>query len=404
MGVTTGVTAGLAITAALAVYVEYKSRKIGFDPAARALPDLPVLEKNELLSGVIDRVGEGDLMGPESLVVANGYLFTGLADGRIVRFVDSSNYTTVARSCEVEACPPLQQCAASPTDVARSEKQCGRPLGMRLVADTAGDALIVADAYMGLLRMTDIYSGMPKLTRLSGGFKLLNDVAVGERGEYFMTETTTQYRRRRIFWAAWEMRPTGRLLSYADGKVRVLLDKVYIPNGLEYDAETKSLLFVSGVSVRRFNMYSGEISTFVPVLPGTGDNIRAMHHLPTGEPRQCYWLGLGSKYAQPFSLLKVFDTNPLARKIVAALVPYRFLVELVPKSTLLAVYDAVGRLIATYQDPTGRAAPWLSEVTIYDGFLYLGSWYNPFLARVKIESLARASQLEQERVAAQPTD
>lgn len=404
MGVTIGLTAGLAISVALGVYVEYRSRKIGFDPAARTMPDLPVLEKNELLSGVIDRVGEGDLMGPESLVVANGYLFTGLGDGRIVRFLSPSNYTTVARSCEVETCPPLQRCGASPTDVARSEKQCGRPLGMRLVADTAGDALIVADAYMGLLRLTDIYSARPQLARLMGGFQLLNDVAVGERGEYFLTETTTQYRRRRIFWAAWEMRPTGRVLSYADGKVRVLLDKVYIPNGLEYDAETKSLLFVSGVSVRRFSVYSGVISNFVPVLPGTGDNIRAMDHLPTGEPRQCYWLGLGTKYAQPFSLLKIFEANPLARKIVTALVPYRLLVELVPKSTLLAVYDPVGRLLATYQDPTGRAAPWLSEASIYEGYIYLGSWYNSFLARVKIDSLAHASQLHQQRVARQPTD
>lgn len=390
-----GVVAGLVISALVAVYVEYKCRKIGFDPAARELPALPTLPATSIdMSGLIERVGEGDLVGPESLVVAGGYMFMGLADGRVVRFANSSDYWTVARTCAVRGqCPPLHECGASPSDAAKSEKRCGRPLGMRLGEDS--DSIVLADAYMGLLVLRDPFSASPRLEILADGLGLVNDVAIGEKGEIFFTETSTKFRRRRIFWSAFELRATGRLLSYADGQVRVILDKVANPNGVEYDADTKSLLFVSGVSVRRLDLYSGRVQPFVPVLPGTGDNLRAADALPTGEPRKCYWFGLGSSYTRPFNLLKFFDTNPLARKLVVALVPYRILVEIVPKATLLAVYDTVGRLVALYRDTKPRAAVWLSEAHVFDGYLYLASWYNNFLARVDLEALKLAAKLQE---------
>ena len=369
--------------AALAVYVERRCAKIRFEPVVRSLPALPILEKNYALSGRIERVGEGDLVGPESLVEVDGYLFTGLADGRIVRFVNESNYETVARSCEVHGCPDA--CGASPADSTRTEKRCGRPLGMR----RDGDDVIIADAYMGLLRLRSATS-RPRLERIAGGLGLLNDVAVAAPGEYYVTETSTVHRRRRIFWAAFEMRARGRILAVSDdGRVRVVVDDVYAPNGIELVGD--HLLVVSGVSVLRIDIATRAISTFVPVLPGTGDNLRAMDHLPDGRRAPCFWFGLGSKYARPFSLLKAFDTAPLVRKLIVALVPYAVLVQLVPKYTLLAAYDADGDLLATYQDPHGRAAPWLSEAHAFNGFIYLGSWYNAFLARVPLDALSTTS-------------
>lgn len=369
----------------LGVFVERKCRRIGFDPVSVSLPPLPSLD-----GGNVDLLKDAEIVenvpGPESLVTWNMYMFSGLADGRIVRFSNASNYVTVARSCEAAgACPPLERCVASPWDEAKTEKACGRPLGMRL----DGDKIVIADAYVGLLVLSDLGSTKPKLRRILSGATLLNDVAVGRPGQYFVTETTTRHRRRRIFWAALEMRSAGRILTYDEsrGVGDVLLDHVYAPNGIEYDAKSNSLIFVSGVSVRRFHLDTGQVSDFIAALPGTGDNVRAMDHLPTGEKKKCYWFGLGSKYAKPFSLLKVFDTVPLARKLMVAFIPYKYLIEIVPKATLLAVYDTGGNLIQTYQDPASQPkVPWLSEAHVYDNHLFLASWYNPFLARIRLDS------------------
>ncbi|KAJ8612219.1 hypothetical protein CTAYLR_002915 [Chrysophaeum taylorii] len=372
---------------ACGVWVNYRCRKIGFEPVKRRLPELPVLEANSLLAEAgLERVGYGDLVGPESLAVRGEYVFTGLADGRIVRLDGPSNWTTIARSCQVESCPPLASCGASPSDEAKTESKCGRPLGMRLV----GDELVVADAYMGLLRLERVFEPSAIARRLAGGFTLLNDVAVAPDGTIYVTETTTRFKRRRIVYAAFEMQASGRILRYRDGIVETILENAVFPNGIEYDDATKSLVFVSANSVKRLDLASGQVRDFVPVLPGSGDNVRAMRALPTGEDvGPCYWFGLGTKNAKPFSLLKSFDTSPNFRRFIVAVLPYKALVEIAPKYTVIAVYDAAGNLLATYQDPSGKIAPWISEAEVAHGYLYLGSWYNPFLARVSLDSLRK---------------
>mmetsp|Transcript_21390 Transcript_21390/g.85067 ORF Transcript_21390/g.85067 Transcript_21390/m.85067 type:complete len:418 (-) Transcript_21390:60-1313(-) len=386
---------------------------IGFAPVARELPALPVLATSG--PGVIhlnETAPERffSAPGPESLVVAshgadNRVIYTGLADGRISRFSPKTlTWTTVARTCDAvgpRGCElSIGACGASPWDAAGTEPACGRPLGMRWLE--ARDALVVADAYVGLILASGISRATAlkpaRLELLSANFTLLNDVVVvispPKTTMIYATDTSARYQRRRIFRAALELRATGRLVAYDldAGKLEVLADGIFAPNGIE-QLDDRTLLVVCGVQALKFDLVERRFldDAFVAALPGTGDNVRRMAVLPTGERRDCFWFGLGSKYAEPFALLKAVDAYPAVRALLALLLPYKAFVEIMPKMGLLAVYDAQdGHLVATYQDRGGKTVgPWFSEVELLDGYLYFGSWYNPYLVRVPQADLMR---------------
>jgi len=98
-------------------------------------------------------------------------------------------------------------------------------------------------------------------------------------------------------------------------------------------------------------------------------------------------LGLGSKYSQPFSLLQKVSDKPLLKAIIVALVPYRIIVNLIPKFSAFAIYDERGNLVEVYGDENATA-PWISEVEVVGNHLYLGSWWNNFLGRVPLGALS----------------
>ena len=165
-------------------------------------------------------------------------------------------------------------------------------------------------------------------------------------------------------------------------------------NGLAPTHDGTGLLIVSGVRILRYDIASGAMDPrpFVAAMPGTGDNVKAMDVLPSGERARCYWAALGGTYKRPFSLLEFLSGRPMLRSALLAVVPYRKIVDLIPKWTALAVYDEGGALIATLTDDGGATgeggraarltAPWLSEAEPAGDYLYLASWYNPFLARI----------------------
>ena len=326
-----------------------------------------------------------------------------------------------------------------PSDQNNMEAKCGRPLGLYLskrasvdpnFTEQSGggsrknlsemfqddDALLVADAYRGLLMVTGIHGNEAKVETLATRaesdppeyhFSLLNGIVQTVNGDVYVTETSQKFQRRRIFHAAMDGAPTGRLLRYrlqkgGDAIMEVMAVNLSMANGIALSHDEKSLLLVSGVSVLRFDLSSEKMDTipFVEVMAGTGDNIKAMDQLPNGKRMKCYWAALGGKYVQPFSLLKFLSDKPRFRSLLLALVPYRKIIDLIPKWTALAVYDEQGKLVETLrddgnkQDENGKAvgviAPWISEVEPLGDYLYLLSWYNPFLARVKRSSIKAA--------------
>ena len=213
-----------------------------------------------------------------------------------------------------------------------------------------------------------------------------------------MTETSTKHQRRRIFHAFMEGSSTGRLLRYRKGGVTVVADNIYMANGLSISHDGRSLLIVSGVQILRYDIGSGILHSrpFVSTMVGTGDNIKTMSVLPNGRRAKCYWAAMGGMYKRPFSLLQYLSNRVWSRSLLLALVPYGRIINLVPKWTALAIYDVDGMLIETltYDGLLGGGdggdggggcaitAPWISEVEPVGHYLYLASWYNPFLARI----------------------
>lgn len=404
----------LATVVASAVVLTLGARQwAALSPVAPArafvLPPLHALSPNTALARM-QHVGAGDLVGPESMALApdGRSLFAGLVDGRIVRITpsptarDGVDVATIVRTgTEVDGCGDLDH-----------QPVCGRPLGLRVTTRSVvqpesggnGDemVLIVADGYKGgVLMVSGIDAGAPAVGKLvsqdedGNALTLVNDVVIAPDGTLYFTETSREFSVNRIFHAAFSGRPTGRLLSFtpASGQVATLQRDIFMPNGLELSHDGHSVLFVGGgVSVLRHNIATGELDTFIPVLPGTGDNIRKIGlTLGGGREGAYYSLGLGSKYAKPFSLFAFLQDKPWLREFVTSLVPYETLVNLVPRYGLVAIADETGAIVEVLQDPSGRSA-WLSEVAVLGDDAYFGSFQNPYLGRMSLAELQVAAR------------
>ncbi|GFH46583.1 hypothetical protein CTEN210_03057 [Chaetoceros tenuissimus] len=408
--------------AVLAIYIKYRLTSAGVSPVSSPLPELPNFPTKDLvvnITGKVEKLHVHDLVGPECIIptIHKGkeLLFVSLADGRIARVTQSEDGTTSVSTLTRTGSIPIedtQTCKGDPHDSYNSEQQCGRPLGMYLTRrsridpdftndEQDEDVLLVADAYQGLLMVDAIYEESKTISRVktlatrSGNddpdysFHLLNAV-LEKNGIVYFTETSKAFQRRRIFHAVFDGKPTGRLMKYSkDDGVQVLAENIYMANGLTFSHDEKSLIIVSGIQLLKYSLEEEAMSPepFVNVIPGTGDNIEHFDSTPSGRKINCYWLGLGSKFAKPKSLLKLVSEKPMLKSILCALVPYKTIVELIPKLSALLVLDEDGNIIEVYQDVSNTAV-WLSEGRVLGDYIYLGSWYNPFLARFKKAALA----------------
>ena len=55
---------------------------------------------------------------------------------------------------------------------------------------------------------------------------------------------------------------------------------------------------------------------------------------------------------------------------------------MLPKYGLLAEYNLDGKLIKNWADPTGKLVQVTTNAVIYNDTLYMGSYYNDFIAYV----------------------
>lgn len=405
-----------------AVGIQWRLRSLNLWPVANGLPPLrPFPSNDSRLTGKVEIVGEGDLLGPESLVVGENQagkevLFTGLTDGRVVRIEDNHGDLSWASLVRTGSIPLSDTTTCGKgwfADTSNTEAICGRPLGIRLVKRSTvdpkhdgatsqdEDVLVIADPYYGLLMITGIYGDTAtrhilatraKTDQEDYHFQLLNGIVQAPDGSLYITETSQNFQRRRIFYAALDGKPTGRLMRYTKdtGQVEVMATDIFMANGIDLSHDKNHLIIVAGVQVWKYSLHAQamEPEPFIDSMPGTGDNLHTQKRLLTGEVRDCYWFGLGSKYSKPFSLLNVVSDKPFVKSLIAALVPYKTFVSAIPKFSGIVVFDADnGELIDVYRDES-NVAPWLSEATIFGEYLYLGSWFNNYLARVKVEELS----------------
>ncbi|MCB1153618.1 SMP-30/gluconolactonase/LRE family protein [bacterium] len=319
---------------------------IHMDPESWTPPEAPELAGpyavNDKLAATT-RLVDGQVRGPEDVAEGpDGFVYGGLADGRIVKVAHDGS---------------------SMTDLADTE---GRPLGMHF--DAAGN-LIVCDAYKGLLSINPD-GEITVLTTEQGGkpFVFTDDVDIASDGTIYFSDASWKYHQKIYKDDALEHRPLGRLLAYHPdtGETVLLLDNLYFANGVALSPD-ESFVLVNETWKYRITRYwltgekKGTHDIFIDNLPGFPDGVSC-------NGKDTFWVGIASPRD---SLLDSLLPHPFLRKIVARL-PNFVRPDTADYGFVLGL-DVNGKVTRNLQDPTGKGFRVVTSVEEVGDRLYLGS-------------------------------
>jgi strictosidine synthase len=298
----------------------------GFRPEAWQPPPSPGLSGDYQRN---DRLADAELWpvggaGPEDIAIdAEGRVYTGLEDGRILRL------------------PPD---GGEPEVLADTG---GRPLGLELQPD---GSLVICDADKGLLRLSPDGALDTLVDRFEGEpFIATNSAAVAADGTIYFTVTSRRYGMSGYTLDLLEHSGTGRLFARrTDGTVDLLIDGLQFANGVALAPDERYLLVAETGAYRIRRLWltpdrPGQDEIFVDNLPGFPDN------LSTGEG--LFWVAMPSPRDR---ILDALLPHPFARHIVARM-PSRFQPQPKRHGFVLG-FDAAGRVVHNLQDPSGRVA------------------------------------------------
>lgn len=191
---------------------------------------------------------------PEDVVVdTDGQLWTGLADGRIVRVTADGTTKVVADTG-------------------------GRPLGLHVAGD---GRLLICDSHRGLLAMDRDTGVLETLVTHAAGhpLKFCSNVTETSDGTIYFTESTSRFHYEHFEAAILEARGTGGLYKLTpDGSVSTIADGLYFANGVTVTADATALVFAETQARRlsRFELTGPQQGTVRPLavnLAGMPDNI-----------------------------------------------------------------------------------------------------------------------------------
>jgi sugar lactone lactonase YvrE len=191
--------------------------------------------------------------GPEHIAVdASGTVFTGLADGRILRVTPEGEVRTVTSTG-------------------------GRPLGLETLGE---DALVVCDAYRGLLEVQLSNGAIGVLAATAEGEPLVftSNAAVAADGSIYFTQSSRHFNIDEYRGDLFEHSATGRLLRYRDGAVDVVADGFAFANGVVLidDGAAAVVAETGGYRLTRVELEgagAGSKSAFGAPLAGFPDNL-----------------------------------------------------------------------------------------------------------------------------------
>uniref|UniRef100_A0A3Q0R2V7 Adipocyte plasma membrane-associated protein n=1 Tax=Amphilophus citrinellus TaxID=61819 RepID=A0A3Q0R2V7_AMPCI len=285
------------------------------------------------------RLFEDQIIGPESISNIGDVLFSGTADGKIVKLVGRRIHT-----------------------VTRLGKlPCGE--ATRLV--TGGQ--VVAGRKLSFI----------------------NDVAVTQDGKkVYFTDSSSRWQRRDYMHLIMEATPDGRVLEYntETKELTVVMEDLRFPNGIQLLPDEESVLVAETTMARIRRVHvaglnKGGMDTFVDNLPGFPDNIRPSS---TGG----YWVAMSAVRPNPgFSMLDFLSQRPWIKKFIFKLFSQDVLMKFVPRYSLVAELHDGGVCTRSFHDPNGLVAAYISEVHEYDGSLYLGSFRSPYIAKLDLSKV-----------------
>jgi sugar lactone lactonase YvrE len=345
---------------------------VSIAPAAWTPQPAPALtgqyEKNSRLAPV-QRLNVGQGHAPEDVALdAEGRIYTGLEDGRIVQ---------------------LQADGTQPRVFANTH---GRPLG--LVFDRDGN-LLVADALKGLLSINK--AGEVKLlaNEADGAkFGCLNDLDVAADGTIYFTEASNKFPMSQHVSDLLEHQPNGRLLAWdpKTQKARTILPGLYFANGVAVSPD-RSFVLVAETGMYRVQRVwltgpkQGQADVFIDNLPGFPDGISA-----SGKDRSSDGTANPSTAADRSSETNRSPDNGkfwLAlvtprQAVLDKLLPHPFLRKVIfrlPKSlqpapqhySFVIALDTQGRVIDNLQNGAADCYSQIANVVEHNGALYFGS-------------------------------
>ncbi|XP_021006091.1 adipocyte plasma membrane-associated protein isoform X2 [Mus caroli] len=325
-----------------------------------------------------ERLFENQLSGPESIVNIGDVLFTGTADGRVVK-LENGEIETIARF------------GSGPCKTRDDEPTCGRPLGIR--AGPNG-TLFVVDAYKGLFEVNPQKRSVKLLlsseTPIEGKkMSFMNDLTVTRDGrKIYFTDSSSKWQRRDYLLLVMEATDDGRLLEYdtVTKEVKVLLDQLQFPNGVQLSPEEDFVLVAETSMARIRRVYvsglmKGGADMFVENMPGFPDNIR-----PSSSGG--YWVAAATIRANPgFSMLDFLSDKPFIKRMIFKLFSQDTVMKFVPRYSLVLEVSDSGAFRRSLHDPDGQVATYVSEAHEHDGYLYLGSFRSPFICRLSLQSI-----------------
>ncbi|KAL8613598.1 hypothetical protein ACOMHN_022017 [Nucella lapillus] len=346
----------------------------GVDPVTVSLPSPPVLEgvlaPNSYLTKA-QAYALNAISGPESMVVVNRYIYTGLKDGWVVEIQPTGRVRKILRMS-------IRNCDMP----GAGEDACGRPLGLR--ADAQG-YLVVADAYNGIFRVhpttgqfrqlvdarNDMVNGKP--------VHYINDLAVAKDGTIYFTSSSNKWKPSQLLNIMFEGETSGRVLVYhprevlAARRVQELVTNLHYPNGLQLSKDESVLLIGEGGRCKIFRAWIeraspkfGTIDTFADNLPGNVDNIRL-------SPRGTYWVGLSrARHSALPSVMDSYGHQPEVRRNLIALVSNNMVID-DPKFGIVVELNSKGKIVRSLQDPDGTKYTSISEVAEERGLLFIAS-------------------------------
>uniref|UniRef100_A0A3Q3D4L0 Zgc:194209 n=1 Tax=Hippocampus comes TaxID=109280 RepID=A0A3Q3D4L0_HIPCM len=220
-------------------------------------------------------------------------------------------------------------------------------------------------------------------------FAFLNGLEISSQtGIIYFTDSSSRWGRRHVKLEVMELNRLGRLLSYEPetGRVSVLLDSLYMANGLALDPNGRFLL-VAETSVARILKYwlrgpkTGMAETVLDNMIGYPDNIRVSR-------RGTFLVGITTPRLRSFlpPFLDALAPYPAVKRFLAKVVPLSWYEVLLPRYALVLELDADGRPVGSMHDPEGRLTWAISDVFQHGGRTFLGNTNLPFLPVVTLDS------------------
>lgn len=325
-----------------------------------------------------ERLFEEQLIGPESLANIGDVLYTGTADGKIVK-IEGGNIHVLATLGK----PP---CGSR-----EYEHTCGRPLGIRVGPN---GTLFVADAYLGLFEVNPVTGEVQSLLstgKMVGGRRLgfVNDLDVTQDGKkLYFTDSSSRWQRRDFMHLIMEATADGRVLEYdlETKEVTVMMENLRFPNGIQLFPDEESVLVAETTMARIRRVHvsglnKGGMDTFIDNLPGFPDNIRR-------SSSGGYWVAMSAVRPNPgFSMLDFLSQRPWLKKLIFKLFSQDTLLKFVPRYSLVVELQDGGTCVRSFHDPHGMVAAYISEAHEYNGHLYLGSFRSPYLCKLDLSKV-----------------